>query len=493
MLRRSLAITLAAAFGATTLLVFVCVGWYLYVALAHQVRTRDDQDVVLAARHVRRLVAELGSVADARTHAPRLASAVLGNPALTMLIADAQGNVLVAHDEGETFDEPPVPMSDAVRANEIAAAARQPGALVLAPDARLVDTAIREWRTAVGIPLRSLAFDVALRDGATVRVSIARDMRGPLDLLDSYRDTLRFAGTLGTLVALFGSYLLIRFALRPLRQIADQAREVTAHRLDQPIRVKHVPHELSTLVASLNAMLARLHAGFQHLSQFTADLAHDMRTPLGNIRGATEIALARPRENDEYAAVLASNLEECERLSRMIENVIFLARAEHPRFETRRRAFDVRDELERIAEYFEGLAEDAGLAIRVQGSGSLNADVELFRRALSNLLANALRYTPRGGTITLAAQASKDTGAALDVIVENPGTPIPVEHIERIFERFYRADPSRTNAPASSGPGASAGLGLAIVRTVMELHGGRARAQSDAHGTRFILTFPLAM
>ncbi|MEK6293244.1 MAG: ATP-binding protein, partial [Paraburkholderia tropica] len=189
---------------------------------------------------------------------------------------------------------------------------------------------------------------------------------------------------------------------------------------------------------------------------------------------------------EEYQTVLASNLEECERLSRMIENVIFLARAEHPRFETRRRAVNVHDELERIAGYFEGLAEEAGLAIRVDGGGTVNVDVELFRRALNNLIANALRYTPAGGTIVLTATPSAH---ALDVVVDNPGTPIAPEHLERIFERFYRADPSRTSAPDAMGSGASAGLGLAIVRTVMELHGGSVRAESDARSTRFILRF----
>ncbi|WP_321784112.1 heavy metal sensor histidine kinase [Paraburkholderia sp. J94] len=486
MARRSLAVTLAVAFSATTLAVFVCVGWYLYLALAQQVRKHDDQDVVLAARHVRRLAVELGTAQDALTHAQRLSSAVLGNPALAMQVVDAQGRQLAAHDEGETFDEPPTPLHNAVTAADVDLSPAHAGALVLAPDARITDSAIREWRSARGVPLRSVAFDVTLRDGATVRVAIARDMRGPLSLLDSYRDTLGFAGSVGTLVVLLGSYAWIRLALRPLRQIADQAREVNAYRLDQPIRVKHLPGELATLVASLNAMLERLHAGFQRLSQFTADLAHDMRTPLSNIRGATEIALARPRPEEEYQTVLASNLEECERLSRMIENVIFLARAEHPRFETRRRTFDVYDELERIAGYFEGLAEEAGLAIRVDGSGTLNADVELFRRALSNLIANALRYTPTGGTIALTATPSAD---ALEVVVENPGTPIPPEHLERIFERFYRADPSRTSAPEAMGAGASAGLGLAIVRTVMELHGGSVRAESDARSTRFILRF----
>ncbi|WP_243712453.1 ATP-binding protein, partial [Burkholderia pyrrocinia] len=212
------------------------------------------------------------------------------------------------------------------------------------------------------------------------------------------------------------------------------------------------------------------------------DLAHDLRTPLNNLRGATEVALARPRAADEYQALLESNLEEYDRLARMIENVLFLARAEHPGFVTRQRAFDVHDELERIAGYFEGLADEAGSTLRVDGHGRLTADLELFRRAVSNLLANALRYTPAGGVIVLRVDETAD---AVYVVVSNPGEPIDPALLPRIFDRFVRGDPARSGGV----PGGTAGLGLAIMRSVMELHGGTARVESDAAGTRFILTF----
>jgi two-component system heavy metal sensor histidine kinase CusS len=242
-------------------------------------------------------------------------------------------------------------------------------------------------------------------------------------------------------------------------------------------------------VNALNAMLERVDRGFQHLSRFTADLAHDMRTPLGNMRGATEVALARPRSTEEYESLLASNLEECDRLARMIENVLFLARAEHPQFVKHMREFDAGQELTRIAEYFEGIADDANVSVQVSGSAMLTADLELFRRAVSNLLANAIRYTPRGGEIALDVHAFADR---VRVTVSNQGQPIASEHLERIFDRFYRIDPSRSALPSSGvsqGSPGSTGLGLAIVRTIMELHGGTVHAQSDARSTRFVLTF----
>jgi two-component system heavy metal sensor histidine kinase CusS len=211
-----------------------------------------------------------------------------------------------------------------------------------------------------------------------------------------------------------------------------------------------------------------------------------MRTPLSNLRGATEVALSRTRIAEEYEALLASNLEECDRLSRMIESVMFLARAEHPQFVMHMKSFDAHFELTCVAQYFEGLADDAGVRVRVTGDGTLHADVELFRRAVSNLLANAIRHTPRGMAIELRAERIAN---ALRVTVANEGSRIEPDALERVFDRFYRADSSRHHAPI--GP-PSTGLGLAIVRTVMELHGGRAYVQSDANGTRFILEFPLS-
>ena len=486
-MRRSFAATLALAFSATTLAVFTLVGSYVYFELDRQVRMQDDLDVVLAARHLRRLVEELDSDDAVRMHADRLVSVVLGNSALSTVIFDGAGKPLVAHDGAQADDDPVVFGPGRVAAVDIDPSLLERPARHLAVGDRITDNAIVQWRTPRGAMVRTIAFDSTLRDREPVRVVIARDMRGPLHLLDDYRDTLKYAGIVGSLLALIGSYLMIRIVLQPLRDIAAYAHRVTIDRLDSRVPVEHVPRELKALVTSLNGMFARLHGGFQRLSQFTADLAHDMRTPLANMRGATEVALARPRSNDEYQTLLASNLEECDRLSKMIENVLFLARAEHPQFVTSMREFDLREELDRIAGYFEGLAEEAGSVLRVTGGGRLTADLELFRRALGNLLANALRYTPRGRKIEIHAEQNGDT---VRIVVANEGAPIDATHLERIFDRFYRVDPSRSSASDAGGASASAGLGLAIVRTVMELHGGTVSAQSDHTGTRLVLKFP---
>ncbi|RXV65918.1 HAMP domain-containing protein [Burkholderia stabilis] len=484
-LGRSLGATLALAFGATTLAVFALVGTYVYSGLERQVSAQDDLDIVLAARHTRRLAGELDSLDAVRAHADRLTSQVLGNAALSLAVADAQGNVLARHNVERTeLEDPPDASSPALPARPALPDAElfPPHTTPVPANDRITVDRIATWTADGGTPVRGIVAEAALRDHTRIRIALARNMSDRAELLDGYRDKLKIAGGLGALFAMLLSYWLIRSALAPLREIVANTGRITVDKLDTRLDASRAPRELTALVDAQNAMLGRLQQAFGHLSQFSADLAHDLRTPLNNMRGATEVALARPRSADEYQALLESNLEEYDRLARMIENVLFLARAEHPGFVTRQRAFDVHDELERIAGYFEGLADEAGSTLRVDGHGRLTADLELFRRAVSNLLANALRYTPAGGVIALRVDEMAD---AVCVVVSNPGEPIDPALLPRIFDRFVRGDPARSGGV----PGGTAGLGLAIVRSVMELHGGTARVESDAGGTRFILTF----
>ncbi|MBN3783545.1 heavy metal sensor histidine kinase [Burkholderia sp. Ac-20345] len=482
-LGRSLGATLALAFGATTLAVFALVGAYVYTGLERQVSTQDDLDIVLAARHTRRLAGELDSLDAVRSHADRLTSQVLGNEALSMAVVDGQGNLLARHNVERTeLDELPDTASGASSPALPDAELLPPHATPVPANERITADRIVTWHADGGTPVRGVVTEAELRDHTKIRIAIARNMSDRAELLDGYRDKLKIAGGLGALFAMLLSYGLIRKSLAPLREIVANTGRITVDKLDTRLDASRAPRELTALVDAQNAMLGRLQQAFGHLSQFSADLAHDLRTPLNNMRGATEVALARPRSPDEYQALLESNLEEYDRLARMIENVLFLARAEHPGFVTRQRAFDVHDELERIAGYFEGLADEAGSTLRVDGHGRLTADLELFRRAVSNLLANALRYTPAGGVIALGVDETVD---AVRVVVANPGEPIDPALLPRIFDRFVRGDPARSGGV----PGGTAGLGLAIVRSVMELHGGTARVESDAAGTRFILTF----
>lgn len=463
---RSLAATLAIAFSAITVIVFAFAGSYVYVALSRQVKEQDDLDILLAARHTRRLVHELSGIDDIPKYAERLNSQVYGNEAMSLMIKDQQNRTILEHNASRTA-APPFTMKMIVQDPE-----------------RSTDASIVSWALPDGTPVRGIGTLSTLRDGATVRIIVARDMRDRWQLLDHYRERLIGASCVGAIIAFLLGIFLVRRALQPLKVIARTAEKITVDHLDTRIAEGRVPQELQMLVQSLNKTFGNLERSFERISQYTTDLAHDMRTPLANLRGATEVTLSRERTADEYQMLLASNLEECDRLSKMIENVLFLARAEHPQFVQNRIRFDVINQLRLLADYFEGLADDAAVRIAIQGEGFLTADLELFRRAVSNLLANAIRFTPPSGTVTLSVAVDSTT---VVLTVHNEGIPVAPAYLERIFDRFYRGDFARTQNKSST---TSTGLGLAIVRTVMELHGGRAHAESDPTGSRFVLTFP---
>jgi len=231
-------------------------------------------------------------------------------------------------------------------------------------------------------------------------------------------------------------------------------------------------------------MLTRLEDSFTRLSQFSADLAHELRTPINNLMGEAEVALARPRTPEEYHQLLGSSLEEYAKLARMIDSLLFLARAESPETHIVCTLFDARKELEVLQDFYDAMAEEHEVAIRCQEQALVYADPLLFRCALSNLLSNALQYTPRGGTVTLSVTQADDY--TLIVRVRDTGIGIAPEHLPKIFDRFYRVDPARSQRR----PGM--GLGLALVKSIMALHGGTITVESvPPQGTTITLRFPL--
>jgi two-component system heavy metal sensor histidine kinase CusS len=227
-------------------------------------------------------------------------------------------------------------------------------------------------------------------------------------------------------------------------------------------------------------MLDRLEDSFTRLSQFSADIAHELRTPLANIRGEAEVALARPRSPGEYETVIESSIAECQRLSGIIDNLLFLARAEAAESKVNYACFDGRAALEKIAAYNEAIAEERHLTISCEGTGEVYADPVLFGRAVSNLVDNAVHFTVDGGRVSISLQTNSE-GA--EITVADTGCGIPAEHLPRIFDRFYRVDPSRSSE--------GTGLGLALVKSIADLHGGTVSVESKlGRGTSVTLRFP---
>lgn len=321
-----------------------------------------------------------------------------------------------------------------------------------------------------------------LGDGTPVTVTVARERADHAAVLARYARHLAGAVAAGALLVALLGFLAVRQAMGSLRAVIGKANDISAYRLSTRLETHSMPAEVRELSAAFNGMLERLEEGVQRLSGFAADLAHDLRTPIHTLMVQAQVALSRPRPSEEYQVLLASAIEEYERLARMIENTLFLARADNAQLAVHREMLDAEAELERIRAYFEDVAEEAGIFLDVSARNvRVSADPILFRRAVNNLVSNAIRYTPRGGVVRLLAG---QPGEEVEVAVENTGPGIASEHLPHIFDRYYRADPARSAA------GHSVGLGLSIVEAIMKLHSGRIDASSTPGvGTRFCMHF----
>ena len=270
--------------------------------------------------------------------------------------------------------------------------------------------------------------------------------------------------------------------LRPLSELTRSLQRVGPTHLHERAPPTRWPRELQPLAGAFDEMLDRLEDSFTRLSQFSADIAHELRTPIANIRGEAEVALTRPRSPNEYQEVIESNLGECERLSSIIDNLLFLARAEAAEGHIQCASMDASGEIAKIASFYETVAEEQKVTITCSGEGRIYADPVLFGRAISNLVENALRFTPAGGSIQIAIETDSTESR---ISVNDTGCGIAKEHLARVFDRFYRVDPSRSSV--------GAGLGLALVKSITDLHGGCATVKSEVNrGTTVTVTFPNA-
>jgi len=285
---------------------------------------------------------------------------------------------------------------------------------------------------------------------------------------------------LGTLIFAAIAINVTSTGLRPLRQMTQLVGRVSSAHLSERLATTGWPSEIQPLAVAFDDMLARLEDSFTRLSQFSADLAHELRTPIANLLGEAQVGLSRARQPQEYRAIIESGVAECERLAGIIDNLLFLARAEAARQEIHLSTLDGRSVIEKIAAYYQPIAEERHIGIRCLGQAEVFADPVLFDRALNNIVENALRFTPDGSEIAITVQAGE---TFTQVSVKDAGPGIPDEHLPRVFDRFYRVDPSRT--PSGSG------LGLALVKSIVELHRGSAKIESQSgRGATVVLSFP---
>ncbi len=338
------------------------------------------------------------------------------------------------------------------------------------------------WRTADGRPMRGVSRSLARSnvDQPLALIAVAMDISDHERFMSAFRHTLWQVLLLATILSGFLGWAAAHRGLAPLQAMRREVETISARHLDARLSASSVPVELADLADTLNGMLARLEESFGRLSNFSSDLAHELRTPVSNLLTQTQVTLSKPRTVPEYSDILASNAEELERLSRIIADMLFLAKSDNALAIPSREPVDLVEETKGVIDFYEALADEKELALTCSGAGNVSGDKLMVRRAISNLLSNAIRHTPSGGRISVHVG---DAGAGVSLTVENTGSTIPAEHLPKLFDRFYRVDLSRQRH--SEG----AGLGLAITRSILRAHGGDAVAWSRQGVTAFVLHF----
>lgn len=429
-----------------------------YLALTQQLEERSAAEILGKRDLLAHLLSEVpnqGAIAQDRH---RFEDLLIGHDDLHLVLADTQSGAVVA---------------------EFSALGTQSvSALAQASDAPSV---ILEWRGPNHERFSAIRGTTPTADRRPLRYYLSLDRRHDSRLLAGFLKATAVGLPIVLLLVAVGAWLIARTGLAPLRRFHRLASRIGTHSLDARVNLAGLPSELAALAQEFNAMLERIDLGYRRLQDFSADLAHEMRTPVATLLGRTQVALSRTRSEVELREALEGNVDELERLSRLIADMLFIASADASESPLQKEVLDLGAEARRVVEYLGVLADERDIQLEVAGEASVEADRPLVQRAITNLVSNAVRHANAGTTVRvkMARQASVAT-----VAISNEGAEIPPEHLARIFDRFYRVDPARTRRDGGTG------LGLAIVRSVMRSHGGEVSASSERGITTFTLHFP---
>ena len=449
--KASISVRLTLLFATTSTLVLLTLG-LLIGASVEQHFVEQDMDLLSGKVHLAtHLIEKVHTRSDFETLPAQMADSLVGHHGLAVTVIDATGTSLFATGDVQF-----------------------PDSLLNSPTGQMEPVNWlwnnQPWR---GV---STSISTGLADMPPLVVAVAADIAHHEHFMSSFRRTLWLFVVLGAIATCILGWFSVRRGLAPLEAIRAGATVVTANRLDFRLDVASVPGELTELAQSLNEMLARLEESFRRLKDFSSDLAHELRTPISNLMTETQVAMSASRSAEEYREVLLSNSEEYDRLARMISDMLYLAQAENGLLVPNRQPVDLAIEVRALFDFFDALAEEKSLTLSLSGEGTVSGDRLMLRRALANLFSNAVRHTPEGGRIDVAIDSD---GELTRIRVMNSGEAISPEHLERIYDRFYRADPSRHRS------GEGAGLGLAITRSIILAHGGTITAQSESAGVCF--------
>lgn len=456
--RGSLALRLVAMFTLGGLVVFLIVGLSLAFLLRMELHARDRAEIDSKTIAVQHHLVDVRAVEDLGASLPRFIDTVVGHDKLQLgLMLDGQWLLRPEQGLGRALSTRAV---EAIPADE-AFATLQVGTHLW-------------W-------VRRVARDLEETPVRTVQAVVAIDVSETRRVLERFNAALVLIGALGAVLIAGLSWWATRRGLAPLQRLAGDAQRVTAQRLGEPLAMSEAPEEVRGVVAGINQMMARLADSFRSLEQFSADIAHELRTPLNSLMLRVEVTLSRERSGEDYREALQETMQELGQLQKMVSDMLFIARAERGIATLASDRVDLRAEVDALAEYFEPLASERDVTISVHGTAQIAADRAMTRRVITNLLSNAVRYSlPRSRVEIMLAS---DAGACR-LRVRNRCDPITQAQADHLFDRFARGEAARAQQPEG------AGLGLAIVRSVMAAHHGSAAARATADGLEVELAWP---
>ena len=458
MIRRplSLALRLTLLFGVATAFVFPAFGWIVIQSTERHFRAEDSDELMVIADAVQELFRDNQAARDVYSLDQRFADILIGHHDASLRIIGPNGEPVYASNGPDLTSQ------------VISSGSEQ--------------TPIGEWRDDEH-NYRILSRDLVLGDTSDeYHLTVAVPIDHHLHFLAEFRRSLwLMIGCSIVLMSLMG-WIAVRQGHAPLHNIVDRIRRISVDKLNTRIDPDAVPGELAELAVSFNEMLERVDGAFHRLSEFNADIAHELRTPIASLMTQTQVALSRARAASEYREILYSNMEEYERLAQMVSDMLYLAKADSEPRPQSLDSIDLSLEVGVLFEFYEGWADERGVTLLREGEATVRADRLMMQRALSNLVSNAIKNTSEGGTVTVRlGQPDPETAS---VAVENTGADIPEAHWPRLFDRFYRTDESRKKSDQG------AGLGLAIVKSIVTAHQGDIAVYSGGGMTRFTLSLP---
>lgn len=305
---------------------------------------------------------------------------------------------------------------------------------------------------------------------SSAQIIVGVDTSEHIHFLNEFRRQLLYIGIIGTICLMLLGWFAAWRGLRPVQKMAKVAEGISAQHLSERLEVDNTPTELKSLAIAFNDMLDRLETAVGKLSDFSSDLAHEMRTPINNLMTQTQVCLSRTRDITTYQEILFSNLEEFERLARMVSDMLFLAKAEHGLHRANLQRVNLVKEVSALFDFYDAIAAEKGMSLEQTGQGYVEGDPSMLRRALSNLLSNAIKYGKSDSIIKINCQQNND---ATVLTIENESSPLSQEQLTRLFDRFYRTDASRQRVEEGTG------LGLAITKSILDVHGATIQANYD--------------